>query len=75
MAGLGPGPRPAFAEILQQLGMVGLVARCQQRPAHRVQARVAARIVVDREVILGLMVVGGDPSQIAGEVAKPPARS
>ena len=71
----GPHASPALAEILQQLGIMGLVARCQQRPAHRMQARVAASAVVDRQVILGQIVGGGNPSQVAGEVAKPLARS
>ena len=33
--GLGPGAGPALAELLQQFGIVGLVAGCEQRPAHR----------------------------------------
>ena len=72
---LGPSTRPSLTEILQQLGIMGLVARCQQRPAHRMQTGVAARAVVDRQVVLGQIVGAGDPSQVAGEVAQPLARS
>ncbi len=42
----GRGAGPALAVVMQQLGIVGLVAGCKRRPAHRMQAGVAARAVV-----------------------------
>ena len=49
LEGLSPGAGPALAKLLQQLGIMGLVARCQQLPPHRVQTGITARAVVDRQ--------------------------